>query len=47
MTQLWDQMDINNDQQVTIQEYIKVFVDADNILRNKIKNSEDYIKSYN
>ncbi len=46
--QLFDRMDKNHDEQVTLNEFIKVFVEAENVLMEKMeqaqKNVEDFKK---
>ena len=46
--QLSDRMDKNHDQQITLNEFIKVFVEAENVLMEKMeqaqKNVEDFKK---
>lgn len=44
--QLYERMDKNNDGRVTVDEFKKVFVEAIEILKNKIENCNKYISDY-
>ena len=39
-------MDKNHDSRITVEEFIKVFIQAEAILKEKINNSDNYIKDY-
>ncbi len=39
-------MEVTQEGKFTVEEFMRVFLDADNILRQKLKNSEKYIETY-
>jgi hypothetical protein len=40
-------MDKDNNGLITVDEYIKVFLEAEDILKSKIENSKKYLEDYN
>ena len=44
--QIFERMDINQDGEVTIQEFISIFIEAEEILNEKIKIAEENIKNF-